>query len=347
VTRDTYVTGAYNNRVRVSGDMAYIVASGDNRVELVDLTTCTSHSGSCENDGFAIFDVGSNPWDITVSGGMLYTSMLFGGAGFNGAVGVASASDWTFGELVEGNTMELDDPQGVAVIGDKLYVGNTVLDWDGMNLTWGDAFVTVYNLPGYTKEATIPLPYKNPFDMTVFGGKLIVTCTGSFGADYLPDSDGGLVFIDPATDTVEGQVTLGLTSPGPNIAVVGNLGYLASAQGPHLLKVNLDTKTVLRGELNPIELPATGFTSYAVPLPGGLVAASSFLDDGVYLVDSTTDEVVDVDPATAEVDPFRVGPGGETPAGPQAMDTWTDGQGRTHILVIGTLANSMSDIVLQ
>lgn len=350
VYSDVYITGAFNNRVVVDGDTAYVVASGDNRVEMVDLTTCTSRSDSCEQTATAVFPQFSNPWNVAIDAAndTLYSSLLFGGAG-DGSVQPASATDGTLGTEITGGGADFDAPQGMAIANGKLYVGNTAISCDMNGCTWGDAFVTVIDLTTETVSGTIgPLPFKNPFGVQVFGGKVWVVCTGEFDASYQPASDGGLVVIDPDTDTIDGQVTIGVAAPGPSMAIVGNTAYLPTSRGPEVFKVNLDTKTVIRGPQNPIVVTDddTTFTSWAEAGPDGMIYVASFNQDRVWILDPVDDTLVDVNPATTPVDAFVVGPGGDTPTGPLALGSWTDAAGADHILVLQTLSNSMSDITL-
>lgn len=347
VEDDVYVTGAFNNRVAVSGDTAYVVASGDNRVEIVDLTTCSSSPGSCQSTGSAVFAQFSNPWNVHVDAAndTIYTSLLFGGSG-SGSLHPANATDGTLGTEIVGGGTDFAAPQGVVVANDKVYVSNTALSCDMNGCSWGDAFVTVID-SGAVDSVIGPLPFKNPFGMHVFGGKVWVVCTGEFDENYQPASDGGLVSIDPVTDTIDGQVTIGIGAPGPNLAVVGNVAYLATSRAGELFKVNLDTQTVIYGPQNPIVLSEEPtFTSFVEVGPDGNVYAASFNEDLVYVLDPATDELVDVAPSTPAVDAYVVGPGGATPAGPVALGSWVDAEGHGYVLVLSTLANSMSRIAL-
>lgn len=63
-----YSTGSVPNRLAVDGDAMFVVNSGDNNLTKIDLGT-----GDVFN-GFAVFDVATNPWEMAVGDGFGYVT---------------------------------------------------------------------------------------------------------------------------------------------------------------------------------------------------------------------------------------------------------------------------------
>lgn len=64
-------TGVAANRVRVAGDHAYVVNSGENNIQRSPL----SDLGAVDRP-FAVLPVGSNPWDMAVAGELGFVSLF-------------------------------------------------------------------------------------------------------------------------------------------------------------------------------------------------------------------------------------------------------------------------------
>src|SRR5207249_516683 len=101
------------------------------------------------------------------------------------------------------------------------------------------------------------------------------------------------------------------------------------------------------GSTQSLALGSAGAASFVSGLvaDGSLVYALSFNEDRIYAVDLATLQPASVLASNGAATWIPVGPGGVAAKGPTHAAVWTHA-GRKHLLVLLTLSNSMTDILL-
>ena len=293
--------GFFPNRIKTNGTFAYIVNSGSNNIQRVNLINGES------NFPWAILPVNSNPWDITFSGNKAYVSnfvtntvsvfnLSFGGPPMNTILPNA------FGGLVT--------PEGMAASSNGfVFVANPNLDFSGGQTNYGPGFITVIdtNLDIIVNE--IPTTQQNPQFIHAIGNTVYVTNSGEFqfssGCNcFVPQTDGGIDIIDATQADVlnapSDNIPIPLDGAFPFRGIPGsfaptldnNFAYLGSNSGI-IYKVDLLNQTLVRGNSNPIFVTADEHDNLinVKSDPEGIIWVLSFNEDLAYLLNFNTDEI--------------------------------------------------------
>ncbi|RJP73633.1 MAG: hypothetical protein C4524_14035 [Candidatus Zixiibacteriota bacterium] len=265
VTVNVLSLGTFANDIAVSGTMAYVVNSGDNQIQIVDLTTG-------QTDGTIEILLGMNPWAIAVDGSQrgYVTNYLTGNVSVLDLVSRQESDT-----LVVGTS-----PEGVCIHQDVLYVTDVNLVWP----VYGQGYVHAYSLPDLDHVAVIPVATNPQVVLPGPDGMIHVVCTGDFGA-----VTGQVQLIDPATHSVVDSIALG-EYPG-SLAFsqgVGFLGYSRLDGTGAILSYDVFARQVLRGADNPI--PVNSGVWDVVATPEGRLLACCFGADQV--VELETDGTV-------------------------------------------------------
>jgi YVTN family beta-propeller protein len=329
---DVYVTGAANNRLVLSGDTAFVVNSTDNTVDTVDLTTCTEAQHSCQRTHQTQLSANSNPYDMILDGGKLWVTDL----GTNDIVAIDPATGLVTATVSTGAGFAFNGPQSFAAKNGTLLVSNN----DGFG--FGPGFVSF--VQGTAIVAQVATTQQIPVGFAAWpDGNVALVNNGT--ADFstgvgVATSVGGIDVIDATTHAIVRNIDLGLTLPGP-IAVVatdGQYAYTASGSDAHVLKID-----ILAGTSQSFAVAASASFLTDLVLDGGILYVLSFSDDTIYALDPATLAPVTV--STWGASSVKVGPGGATPKGPNWATVWSHG-GTKHLLVLLTLSNSMTDVII-
>jgi YVTN family beta-propeller protein len=260
VTVNAVDIGLYPNDIVILGSTAYVVNSGDDQIQIVNLRTGQTE-GTIE-----LFN-GQNPWAMAI-----------------GPDQRAYVTNWETGNV---SVIDLVNRQetGVAAAGtspEGICVYNNVLYVTDVNLLWpvyGQGYVYTYALPDLTPLVTIPVA-KNP-QVVALGpdGYIHVVCTGDFD-----EVTGQVQFINPYTMTVADSVLIG-HYPGSLAFTPQGFAYLGASDldgNGELLSYNAMNHQIIRGTMNPIGM-SSGVWDVAVTRSGHLLVSCFGTDELVEL----------------------------------------------------------------
>ncbi len=269
VNANAATLGLFTNMVQVRDSSAYVINSGVNEVQIIDLATLST-TGQ--------IDVGSgtNPWAIEfIDDQLAAVSLLF-------------TNQVVFVDVVSGQIQQTADvgtgPEGMVFSDGVLYVANSGFNGAGFD----PGTVSAINISDFsvTNIAVGTNPQALALDVS---GNIIVACSGSF---FDANVNGEVDVIDKMTQTVTDSVTF---DPSVTNVIVNseNKAYLATF-GAGVLVYNLDTQTFERGEND--------------PLPGGPGMAIDQLGN-VYITDFGTDSLFVFSPTHQRIGSYLVGDG--------------------------------------
>jgi hypothetical protein len=177
VTANAATLGLFTNQVVVRGEKAYVVNSGVNEIQVIDLATLNT-SGNIDAGQ------GTNPWAMEfINDTLAAVSLLF----TNQVVFI----NVNTGEIVKTVTVGIG-PEGLLYYNGKVYVANSGFVFPGFE----PGVVSVINMNDFS-VSEIPVGV-NPQALEVDSqGNIIVACTGNYA-----DIGGELDIIDSSADTV-------------------------------------------------------------------------------------------------------------------------------------------------
>ncbi|MBN2461681.1 MAG: T9SS type A sorting domain-containing protein [Candidatus Cloacimonetes bacterium] len=176
------VLGNQANRIALYDDCGLVVNSGDNNLQKINLNSGATIS-------YIYLEPAANPYDLTIYQDHAYVS----GALSNRIYKVNLQQEIMVDAVQVGN-----NPAGLAVYNNKLYVGNT-------NYTAGyeNCTVSVVDLDSFSLVSEIPVP-ANPQFLMFYADMLHVCCTGNW-----VDETGIVVVIDPVTGDTIASIEIG------------------------------------------------------------------------------------------------------------------------------------------
>ncbi|MBU1651982.1 hypothetical protein KKA00_07155, partial [bacterium] len=189
------------NDIVISENLAYVVNSLSNNVQVIDLN-------GQETIGTIEILQGIDPYYICLDGQeRAFVSNLL-----TGNVSVLDLVSGTEAGIISTGGI----PEGVCVSGDYLYVTD-VVDFLG---DWQPGKVYAYDLETLTLQGTATVGINPQIVKMGPDGKLHVVCTGDYGATV-----GQVDIVDPVTMTVEQSLTLGGT-PGSLVFTSAGIAYV-------------------------------------------------------------------------------------------------------------------------
>ncbi|MFB6262714.1 MAG: YncE family protein [Bradymonadaceae bacterium] len=288
--RRVAATGATGNAVHVASDDVWVVESGSNTVSQYDPATGRYRSN------FVDLGNGRNPFDLAVDEAadrLFITNFL--------ADSVAVADADTGEVLREVSSEALDNPQGIAVAGDHVYVTSVQLQGSD----YGPGSIAVFDRDPLRLSGTLEAKWKNPQYArrieTPDGPRVAVVDSGAIeidGGRARSASSGGLELWRPdgraarssrETFSLDGSSSGAAGTPGRPIPLPNAPRlYVPSGTSPVLFTFDLRTKTWTAGASDPIEVyDAEGNALlHAAVDPRGIVYVSAFNRDALYLIDS-------------------------------------------------------------
>ena len=217
VMNDVLTVGKWPNDIKIRGDEAYAVSTGDNNVQIIDLESLTEI-------GLIDIGAGTGPEKIGFVGDKAYVSCL--------NINSVNVVDLAARKVTK--TIQVGaGPWGVAVVGQKVYVCNPAYDFATKG--YGEGTVSVIDSSTDAVIKTINVE-TNPTEVAVYGSKVIVLCTGDYAG-----ITGKLSIIDAASDTVAQTIDLGTTPFGIAVSPRG-VAYVTSSEG--LVSVNINSGAV-------------------------------------------------------------------------------------------------------
>lgn len=216
--------GTTPNLIDIADDYAYVVNSGDNSIQKIDLTTGNTVSNIYVEDS-------SNPWYAKVKGEYLYVTGFY----TNKLYKIDLATEEIVAQTVVGEA-----PEGIEFYQDKVYVTCT----GGYANDYVDSQVTVLSEDSLEIITTIPTSL-NPQYIHHYNDKLFVICTGNWA-----NVTGEINIIDPATDSITSTLYIG-GSIGKT-AFINNRGYITDAMNAGIYVIDTENEIVLNDSTNPL-----------------------------------------------------------------------------------------------
>jgi len=215
---DVLPVGKWPADIKIKGDRAYVVNTGDNNVQIIDLQNLT-------NAGIIDIGDGTSPEKI----GFIDDTKAYVSCNWTKSVKVVDlTAQKTTDEISVGVA-----PWGVAVAGKKVYVCNTsaVFNVETNAMNYSEATVSVIDssTDKVIKEIVVET---NPTEIEVSGDKVIVQCTGNYA-----DITGKLCIIDTKTDAVIKTIDLQTTPSGMAVSPNGKV-YITTFGGVIPVDIN-------------------------------------------------------------------------------------------------------------
>lgn len=274
------------NDIVIDGELAYVVNSLSNNVQIIDLTT-EQTVGTIE------IAMGVNPY---------YLVLENSDRGFVSNIMSGNVSVLDLNACTEVDTLYLGGaPEGLCVAQDRLFI--TDINYFGSQ---DPGHLYAYSLSTLELEGEVTVGVNPQIVREGPDSNLHVVCTGDFASIF-----GEVVIVDPLAMTVEQNIPIG-GSPGSLAFDRQNIAYLGSvAWAGEGLILSYDglTYQIIHGEQNPIVLPSSAMD----------VAMGS--SDHIFAVCFNTDQLIELDGDGNILRSFQVGLGPVTLAVQEAAAT--------------------------
>ncbi len=267
----------YPNDLVIKDSTAYVVNSGDNSIQAIDLDTMLT-------EYFISLGAGSNPYAMAFNNNdKIYVTNLLSN-------NIASI-DLNNKEVKKTITLSenISSPEGIVVLNDKAYVAIT--NYDFSSGTYKQGVVVVIDTKTDTITKTINLSGLNPQNLVISHDtdEIFVVCTG----DYF-NEPGKIEVLDATTDTITKTIDIG-GMPGSISLSSNKNAYVADLSG-NLWAFDITTKDILYGA-NTIDssqkiFQISGFISNLVIDGDNKAYILSFGEDKIYVMDTTNNNVL-------------------------------------------------------
>ena len=196
---------SYPSQIVVRDTMAYVLNSGTDEIQVIDLN-------AEQTRGYIAMEDGVNPfWLAFLDNQYVYVTEL--------VTGTLDKVDVTTGQVV-GQWPVGVSPEGVVIHEAKVYVAITAFDFN----TWqyGQGRVVVFDTEGDSILTAIDVGTNPQYLDVDTAGLIHVVCTGDYWSSF------GIVYvIDPSADAVLDSIPVG-GSPGTITIGPDNIAYLAA-----------------------------------------------------------------------------------------------------------------------
>lgn len=217
---DVLEVGKYPNDIKIRDDRGYVVNTGDNSIQVIDLNTNSTIGMISTGDG-------SSPEKMD----FVNESEAYVTCNWTNSVKRIDLTAMSAGTEIAVGTA----PWGVVITKGKAYVCNTNVIY-GETTIYEQGTISVIDTATDTVIETIEVG-TNPTEVATDGnGNVLVVCTGNY-----VDVMGELYIIDSSSDAVIDTINLDLTPSKIAIAPSG-VAYLTSFAG--LLVVDLSTRAI-------------------------------------------------------------------------------------------------------
>ncbi len=225
---------SYPNQIVVRNKTAYVVASGTNEIQLIDLAADTTL-------GFIDIGAATNPYWMTF---------------LNDHVAYATALITNEVVKIDVDAMSVVDhipvgtgPEGMLLFDSRLYVAHSGFDLG--TFTYGQGEIWVLDTDADTVLTVVAVGTNPQYLARDRNGHILVVCTGDYFSKF-----GFLYIIDPSTNSVMDSASLGGSpgqiSVGPdNIAYIAGGGFDPGGQG-YVYSFDADAMHVLHDAGNPL-----------------------------------------------------------------------------------------------
>lgn len=292
VDRRFATTDQVPQTIRIDGGRAFVVNSGSNNIQRIDLAS------SANSKSFVRFDnpdgePPANPWGLSLyrEGGRLL-GLVSGN--LSGRVYIVDLDSG----VVEARLSEtFDAPQFVLVDGALGFVANTAYRYP----SWGEGSLSVVDLASRRVVRQLATCGRNPQSLLVAGEWLVVVSSGTLverDGRFLPGEGGCLDFFSRAEIANASAPAFRLMVPPSRtrpevgapidaaLAPGGRWLYLSSATSATLFVVDLESRSLVRGAENPIRLADSDHNELLSirSHPGGWLVVLRYNTDELLLV---------------------------------------------------------------
>ncbi|MFH1374296.1 MAG: hypothetical protein ABII79_10920 [bacterium] len=223
---------SYPNQIVVRDTLAYVIASGTDEMQIINLKTESTV-------GFINTGAGSNPfWVAFLDDRYCYVTQMM----YNSLAKV----DVVSGTVVREDSVGLS-PEGIIITDFKAYIAITAFDYN--TFTFGQGKVVVYDIQGDTLLNEMNVGKNPQYLARDMSGRIHVICTGDYSSSF-----GMIYVIDPGADTVVDSFSVG-GSPGQLTIGPDDVAYLAAGgwvTHGYVYTYNAATGQVYHGVGNPI-----------------------------------------------------------------------------------------------
>ncbi|MCK4462227.1 MAG: hypothetical protein KAW46_10505 [candidate division Zixibacteria bacterium] len=267
---------SYPNQIIVRDILAYIVCSGTDEIQIVDLSTLSTV-------GFIGTGAFSNPyWMAFLDDRYAYVTSFVN----NSLIKL----NMNYSSVVKETSIGTS-PEGVIIHDFKVYVAITA--FDQVTYQYGQGKVAVYDTHTDQKLLDINVGMNPQYLATDRLGRIHVICTGDYWSKF------GIVYvIDPTTNSVVDSIAVG-GSPGQIAIGPDNIAYLAAGgwtDDGYVYTYDAATGELLHGPANPLVVDY------------GCLMAVAYQDSTVF-VGGMSDFVTPIDSAGSILDRFALGDG--------------------------------------
>lgn len=288
------VTGTYANQMMFKDNNLYIVNSGDNSIQKIDLNNNSSLNP------YISLPLDSNPYYFDIQNDEIYVSNLM----------TNSISRVKLNELnnvvnikIEGEQSFLQ-PEGITANDDYIFVTNTNITYDeNWNQVVQDGFLSIINKNDNTFNKKYTTSQKNSQRVFINNNKAYVINSGTikFDDNYvsLPTSNASVDILNLSNPGYSFDKSLTFnyvdgTTKGNinNYCIMNNKLYLASGSAGEIYSINLETDEIINNTNNPIvteEVTGLQNAMLNVECANNKIYAIDFNKDKLYIID-TNDE---------------------------------------------------------
>jgi len=223
---DVLNIGKWPADIKIVGDRAYIVNTGDNNIQIVNLVALTQTG---------IIDIGDNTSPeriVFADNNKAYVTCLY----TNSTKVVDLVSNSVTGDIPVGV-----GPMGATVAGKNVYVCNPAYDFASNSYGTGTVSVIDSATDSVTKTIDVEM---NPLEAVTFGDKVLVMCVGNY-----VDVMGKLCIIDSASNSVIKTVELETAPSGIAVSPKG-IAYMTAFGG--LISVDVNSGAMIHTATSPL-----------------------------------------------------------------------------------------------
>ena len=237
ITNHVISVGKWPADIKIQGNFAYVVNTGDNNVQIIDLNNNTTAG---------IIDIGNDTWPEKIA--FASDSKAYVTSNRTNSVKVVDLASRTVQKSIEVGV----EPFGTAFINGKIYVCNSAISYVLERVTgdYGEGTVSVIDTATDRVISTIKVEI-NPVDVVSDSkGNVLVLCNGNYS-----NITGKLVVIDSSTDNVTATIDLGTIPSGIAVSPKG-IAYITCWGG--LLAYDITTGKLLHDASAPLSDFAEG-----------------------------------------------------------------------------------------
>jgi DNA-binding beta-propeller fold protein YncE len=280
VTNDILPLGSdilcYPNQIIVRDTLAYVIASGTDEIQIINLKTETTVD-------FINAGPGSSPfWMAFLDDRYCYVTQMM----YNSVAKV----DVINRTVISENSVGLS-PEGIIIADFKAYIAITAFDFN--DYTYGQGKVVVHDTRGDTVLSEMNVGKNPQYLARDMSGRIHVICTGDYWSSF-----GMIYVIDPGADTVLDSFSIG-GSPGQLTIGPDDIAYLAAGgwvTDGYIYTYNAASGEVYHNAGNPVLVDS------------GCAMVVAYQDSSVY-EGNFKDYVVQMDSAGTQLASYAVGDG--------------------------------------